>query len=168
MGKRGDDAAELGEPAEPADAPPLVRTESRPEYYDFDLFRQSPAAQALDDVQETLQLGQARHVKTTLKTLLDKYAQAPYGFVELDVQWLVAALFRDGRALLSLNGQNLTLMETPVQDIVRYLTRAEYREKLVVENRDTTYDNSPFVDLTPEQHQQLVTLTRALWQQPSD
>ncbi len=38
------------EPAEPADAPPLVRTESRPEYYDFDLFRQSPAAQALDDV----------------------------------------------------------------------------------------------------------------------
>ncbi len=39
---------------------------------------------------------------------------------------------------------------------------------LVVENRETTYDNSPFVALTPEQHQQLVTLTRALWQQPSD
>ncbi|MDM7456149.1 MAG: exonuclease domain-containing protein [Tepidimonas sp.] len=38
------------EPAEPVDATPLVRTESRPEYYDFDLFRQSPAAQALDDV----------------------------------------------------------------------------------------------------------------------
>jgi hypothetical protein len=34
---------------------------------------------------------------------------------------------------------------------------------LVVENRDTTYDNSPFVDLTPEQHQQLIALTRALW-----
>ena len=36
---------------------------------------------------------------------------------------------------------------------------------LVVENRDTTYDNSPFVALTPEQHQQLIGLTRALWQQ---
>uniref|UniRef100_UPI0040493F5C 3'-5' exonuclease n=1 Tax=Candidatus Roseilinea sp. TaxID=2838777 RepID=UPI0040493F5C len=33
-----------------AEVAPLVRTESRPEYYDFDLFRQSPAAQALDDV----------------------------------------------------------------------------------------------------------------------
>ena len=39
---------------------------------------------------------------------------------------------------------------------------------LVVENRDTTYDNSPFVALTAEQHQQLIDLTRALWQQPSD
>ncbi|TSE31777.1 DNA polymerase III PolC-type [Tepidimonas thermarum] len=39
------------EPAEPAEmAATLVRTESRPEYYDFDLFRSSPATQALDDV----------------------------------------------------------------------------------------------------------------------
>ncbi len=38
------------EPTEPTDATAFVRTESRPEYYDFDLFRQSPAAQALDDV----------------------------------------------------------------------------------------------------------------------
>lgn len=39
---------------------------------------------------------------------------------------------------------------------------------LVVENRDTTYDNSPFVNLTPEQHQQLIALTRTLWAQSSD
>ena len=115
-------------------------------------------AQALDDVQETLQLGQARHVKTTLKTLLDKYAQAPYGFVESDVQWLVAALFRDGRALLSINGQNLTLMETPVQDLVRYLTRAEYREKLVAENREV---------VPPQQIKAVGDVLRDLFQAPS-
>jgi len=38
------------EPAEPLQAAPFVRTESRPEFYDFDLFRRSPAVQAYDDV----------------------------------------------------------------------------------------------------------------------
>ncbi|WP_058615371.1 exonuclease domain-containing protein [Tepidimonas taiwanensis] len=38
------------EPAESAESMPAVRTESRPEFYDFDLFRVSPATQALDDV----------------------------------------------------------------------------------------------------------------------
>jgi hypothetical protein len=34
---------------------------------------------------------------------------------------------------------------------------------LVVENRDTTYDNSPFTPLTPQLHQNLIELTRSLW-----
>ncbi|MCL2789544.1 MAG: hypothetical protein FWD79_02755 [Desulfobulbus sp.] len=34
---------------------------------------------------------------------------------------------------------------------------------LVVENRETTYDNSPFAPLTPVQHRQLFELTRSLW-----
>lgn len=34
---------------------------------------------------------------------------------------------------------------------------------LVVENRDTTYDNSPFTPLSGEQHQELIDLTRSLW-----
>ena len=38
---------------------------------------------------------------------------------------------------------------------------------LVVENRDTTYDNSPFVALTPDQHRHLMGLVQAFWQQPS-
>lgn len=38
---------------------------------------------------------------------------------------------------------------------------------LVVENRDTTYDNSPFASLSAEQHQTLVNLTASLWKGPS-
>jgi hypothetical protein len=33
---------------------------------------------------------------------------------------------------------------------------------LVVENRDTTYDNSPFCRLTESQHEEIVELTRSL------
>jgi len=34
---------------------------------------------------------------------------------------------------------------------------------LVVENRDTTYDNSPFTPLTPAQQEELIALTRSRW-----
>lgn len=34
---------------------------------------------------------------------------------------------------------------------------------LIVENRDTTFDNSPFCQLTVDQQQTLVALTRQLW-----
>jgi hypothetical protein len=37
---------------------------------------------------------------------------------------------------------------------------------LVVENRDTTYDNSPFTPLTGQQHLELINLTRLLWNKP--
>lgn len=34
---------------------------------------------------------------------------------------------------------------------------------LVVENRDTTYDNSPFTPLSTQQHQQLQAMVSTLW-----
>ena len=34
---------------------------------------------------------------------------------------------------------------------------------LVVENRDTTYDNSPFTPLTAAQQEELIRLSRSLW-----
>ena len=36
---------------------------------------------------------------------------------------------------------------------------------LVVENRDTTYDNSPFTDLTAAQQQELIQAAQSLWGQ---
>lgn len=45
-------------------------------------------------------------------------------------------------------------------------TLSEDASVLVVENRDTTVDNSPFTDLTPEQTAGLVVETRRLWAEP--
>jgi hypothetical protein len=36
---------------------------------------------------------------------------------------------------------------------------------LIVENRDTTYDNSPFCNLTDKLRQSIIRLTRDLWKQ---
>jgi len=42
-------------------------------------------------------------------------------------------------------------------------TFSEDAKVLIVENRDTTDANSPFVDLTPAQRQRVIDLTRQLW-----
>lgn len=42
-------------------------------------------------------------------------------------------------------------------------TLSEDAMVLIVENRDTTFDNSPFCPLTREQQQTLVKLTHSLW-----
>ena len=45
-------------------------------------------------------------------------------------------------------------------------TLSEDASVLVVENRDTTVDNSPFTDLAPEQTAFLVAETQRLWAEP--
>ena len=42
-------------------------------------------------------------------------------------------------------------------------TLSEDAMVLIVENRDTTFDNSPFCLLTPDQQESVVELTRRLW-----
>ncbi|OIP44008.1 MAG: hypothetical protein AUK28_11400 [Desulfobacterales bacterium CG2_30_60_27] len=42
-------------------------------------------------------------------------------------------------------------------------TLSEDAMVLIVENRDTTYDNSPFCSLTESQRQTILNLTSALW-----
>jgi len=49
------------------------------------------------------------------------------------------------------------------QRIWHHHTLSEDAMVLVVENRDTTFDNSPFCDLTSSQRQKILNLTSELW-----
>lgn len=102
----------------------------------FELNQQTPNAVALKNMMETLNLLDAQSVvKTTLKTLLDRYTKAPYGFVPMDIQWMVAWLFAHGKINLTYNNQALALGQTSKPLLVNYLTRQEHRDKLVIEPR---------------------------------
>lgn len=72
----------------------------------------TPNKLALEEVVQVIGLNNARHMKTSLKSLQDKFGAAPYGFDTKDVQWLVAMLFKLGRVSLTLNSRNLSLLST--------------------------------------------------------
>ncbi len=90
---------------------------------------------ALSDMKDFIGTNTSRHIKTSMKSLLDRFTKAPYGFIEVDVQWLVAKLFRDGDIALYVNSEPVTLLSHRVDEIVRFITRKEYTERLMTESR---------------------------------
>lgn len=90
---------------------------------------------ALDDVNNYIELNTARHMKTSMKSLLERFLKAPYGFVEADVWWLVAKLFKDGEISLFVNNEAVTLISKSAEEIIKYIMRKEYNEKLMTEKR---------------------------------
>ena len=99
-----------------------------------------PNKLALDDVIAHIKLNNDRRTKTSMKSLQDKFMAAPYGFDVKDVQWLVAMLFKMGRISLSINSQSLSLLSNTKDELVRYITKRDYVEKLLIDIRERATD----------------------------
>ncbi|MBO6110626.1 MAG: BREX system P-loop protein BrxC, partial [Methanobrevibacter sp.] len=96
---------------------------------------QTDAMNALNDLDNYISFQSDKHNTITLKSLLNRYSKAPYGFTNLDIQWLVATLFAQKRITLTINSEEVSLRETGAQKILDYLTKSEYFEKLLVSER---------------------------------
>lgn len=92
-------------------------------------------AHAIHDVLSFIATNSSMHTKTSMKSLMDRFMKAPYGFVEDDVEWLVAKLFKNGDIALTVNGAAVTLLNKSEDEIIRYITKKEYVEKLLTERR---------------------------------
>lgn len=96
----------------------------------------TPNQLALNDVNDYIALNTSRHMKTSMKSLLERFLKAPYGFVEADIWWLVAKLFKDGKISLFVNNEIVNLLSKSEEEIIRYITRKEFNEKLMTETRE--------------------------------
>jgi len=96
---------------------------------------------ALQDMLNYIAMNSSSHMKTSMKSLLDRFMKAPYGFVEDDVEWLVAKLFKNGDISFTVSGSTVTLLNKSEDEIVRYITKKEYVEKLMTERREKANDN---------------------------
>ncbi|MBP2666062.1 MAG: hypothetical protein H6Q76_1042 [Firmicutes bacterium] len=95
-----------------------------------------PNIHALNDMIGYIAGNSAIHAKTSMKSLMDRFMKAPYGFVEDDVEWLVAKLFKTGDVSLSVGGGSVTLHNKSEDEIVNYVTKKEYVDKLLIERRE--------------------------------
>ena len=95
---------------------------------------------ALNDVAAYISTNTGRHVKTSMKSLLDRFMKAPYGFIEADVQWIVAKLFKAGDIAFFVNSEPVTLLSKSEDEIYRFITRKEYNERLMMDRREKASD----------------------------
>ncbi len=91
---------------------------------------------ALNDLRDYIAQNSLKHTKTSMKTIMDRFMKAPYGFVEDDIKWLVAKLFKDGDIALYVNSEAVTVFSKSEDDIIRYITKKEFIEKLMAEKKE--------------------------------
>ncbi len=117
----------------PADIASVINSSKQNEFGNSSNVKNSLA---ITDIQQFIDYKTKEHNKTSLKTVLNRFKQAPYGFVDLDIEWLIVTLFRLGDISLTINSQTLSAKKNNSQDIVRYLTRKEFQEKLLIDRKD--------------------------------
>ena len=68
------------------------------------------------------------HMKTSMKTVEDRFMKAPYGFVEDDVHWLVARLFKRGDLAFTVNGVTVNQNNKSDEELISFIS---YRASLM-------------------------------------
>ena len=97
-------------------------------------------AHALDDVLSFISGNAQIHIKTSMKTIKDRFMSAPYGFVEDDVHWLIARLFKRSDISLTVNGTVVNLLNKTPDEIVNYIIRKQYVDSLLMGVRGHVYE----------------------------
>ena len=90
---------------------------------------------ALNDMRDYIAQNSLKHMKTSMRTLMTRFMAAPYGFVEDDVKWLVAKLYKNGDIALFVNSEPVTAFSKSEEDVIRYLTKKEFVDKLMMEEK---------------------------------
>ena len=91
---------------------------------------------ALQELIEEIRKAGKKGVRFSLKAALDKFMGVPYGYIEEDVEYLIATLYKKGKISLKMNSVIYSPANTPADDVFKYLTRREYREKILLEIKE--------------------------------
>ncbi len=93
---------------------------------------EKPNKLALDEVLDFIERNTIRNIPVTMKSVTDTFQKAPYGWNEEDIEGLIARLFRVQKIKLQLHSEYLQIDD---RELVRYITKRDYAEKLLVEAR---------------------------------
>ena len=92
-------------------------------------------AHALDEVQGFIAMNTRNHMKTSMKSVKDRFMKAPYGYVDDDIHWLVARLFKRGDIAFTVNGAAVSFNNKTEEEIISFITKKTFVEKLLMEER---------------------------------
>ena len=95
-----------------------------------------PNSDALNGMIDTIRYTGRTGTKFSVKAALDKFMSAPYGYIEADVEYLIATLYKKGKISLKLNSVMHSPANTSADDAFKYITRREFREKVLLELKE--------------------------------
>lgn len=96
-----------------------------------------PNSDALKEMIAAIQYAGRTGAKFSIKQAFDKFMDAPYGYVEEDVEFLIATLYKKGQISLKMNSVIYSPASTSADDAYKYITKREFREKILLEMKET-------------------------------
>ena len=93
---------------------------------------------ALDDVNNYIIKQSDKFIKPNLKTIFARFKASPYGFLDIDIQWILAKLFSQNRINLLINSESISLKNYKAEEIFKFISAKEYKDKVLVEKKKET------------------------------
>ena len=92
-----------------------------------------PNKLALEEIKGFIERCFQRNIPVTMKSLLDLYSKAPYGWLENDIRGLVLRHFKSQEIKLQLGGEYLVPSD---KDLVQYTIKKDYVDRLLIKKRE--------------------------------
>ncbi|KAA8678777.1 BREX system P-loop protein BrxC [Clostridium sp. HV4-5-A1G] len=93
----------------------------------------NPNKLAVDEIQNHIQISSSRNLQVTVKTVLAKFSNPPYGWKGLDIAAVIIELFKKQCIKVILNGEVISPND---REIVHYVTKREYVERTILKIRE--------------------------------
>lgn len=59
----------------------------------------------MSDLVDHLQMNMSNNTTVVIKNVIERYSRKPYGFNDMDIEWMLSVLFRHGRIDLVYDGK---------------------------------------------------------------
>ena len=114
----------------------LKKTKTQLSLTDMGMTSSEPNKEALREVVDAIRYAGNTGAKFSIKQALDKFMAAPYGYIEEDVEYLIALLYRKGQISLKMNSVIYTPASTSPDEAYKLITKRENREKVLLEIKE--------------------------------
>lgn len=116
----------------------------------MELVDNNPNRLAIEEVNTHIQTSSSRNLQVTVKSILTKFSNAPYGWKEIDIQSIIVSLFKKQNIKIIFNGEVLTPNN---REIVNYVTKRDYIERVILKTREKV--NQKYIDVVRDLNKDL-------------
>ena len=97
------------------------------------LIDSDPNRLAIDEVRNHIETSTTRNLQVTVKSIISKFSNAPYGWKEIDIQVIIVTLFKKQDIKVVLNNE---VISPNNRDVVNYITKKDYMDRVVLKTRE--------------------------------
>ncbi len=92
-----------------------------------------PNRLAVDEIKTHIETSTSRNLQVTVKSVLQKFSNAPYGWKEIDIQAIIVVLFKKQDIKVVLNNEVLSPNN---KEVVNYVTKRDYVDRVILKTRE--------------------------------